>query len=382
MIKKLNKRIQYIIFIPITVLLSVGVCLYLITSFNNTIDITSRLYDRFRPDETIVESEYQVYSFIVENDTVLFSNNNYQSTTYSDIPLDEATLVSKLPISKGYVGTYVFTKTNNQRGTSITLIENTSIVSKLKTYVYTSLVFLVISIFVVWYLAKYLAGVIVKPVENTLESQKRFISDASHELKTPLAVIGANVEVLETKQGSSKWSQYIVQEVKSMNKLVNDLLVLSKMEDVNPNIQTQNLSQLVELYSSVFEPLAYESHLSFDTKIEKDIQYNCASEDIERIVGVLVDNAIKHSDDMVLVTLSKQKHDITLIVSNTGEEIPKEDQSKIFDRFYRVDKSRNREEKRYGLGLSIANSAASRNNASISVHCENHTTSFIVKFKA
>lgn len=382
MIKHLYNKVRWIIFIPITMILCIGISMFLYTSINNTIDITTRLYNTLDQDPNIsstFQTNNSVCKILIEQDGTVLSN---VEMTTSDSTYKIAKTVSKLPFNQGFYSKYVYTIHTSSRGKEITLIENRSVTSRLTGNIYIGVIIFLVLLVILWMASKYIAALIIKPVEEGFDKQKMFISDASHELKTPLAVIGANIEVLENKNGSNKWSQYIVQEVNSMNKLVNDLLLLSKMEDVSVNKQENNLSQLVELYSSVFEPLAFESNIHFETNIEENIQYPCDSNDIERIVSVLIDNAIKHSDEKVLVSLSKQKHDILLTVSNTGVPISEEDQKKIFDRFYRVDKARNRQEKRYGLGLSIASSAASRNNGSISVQCANHITSFIVKFKA
>ena len=221
----------------------------------------------------------------------------------------------------------------------------------------------------------------VKPVEETMEKQKQFISDASHELKTPLAVIEANVDVIEAQTGKSKWLTYIQSEISSMDKLINNLLFLAKTDDVNKAQQTENfnLSEEVNLVSSMFESMSYEKKISMQYNIQEGIKFNGNKEDIKQILSVLIDNAIMHTKEQgkLIVELQKEKN-VILQVKNEGDPIPEEEREKIFERFYRVDKARNRKEKRYGLGLSIAKSIVEQYKGKIEVNCKDGFTTFKV----
>lgn len=257
---------------------------------------------------------------------------------------------------------------------------------KVKTYIRNMIVFSVmvsgLSLMIIYVVSKNVSEIIVKPVEDTLEKQKQFISDASHELKTPLAVIEANADVLENELGNNKWLRYIQNETDSMDKLINELLLLAKIENVDDikNYETFNMSSQVEMCVSVFESMAYEKKVKIVTKIQKDIMLNGNKQDIEHIVSTLLDNAIKHSyaDKNVVVELIKEKNIIILQVKNYGESIPSEQKDKIFERFYRIDKSRNRNEKRYGLGLAIAKTTVLKYKGKIEVECDDGITCFKV----
>lgn len=257
---------------------------------------------------------------------------------------------------------------------------------KVKEHIRNMIVFSVmtsgLSLMIIYAVSKNVSEIIVKPVEDTLEKQKQFISDASHELKTPLAVIEANADVLENEVGNNKWLKYIQNEIDSMDKLINELLLLAKIENVDDkkNYEIFNMSNQVEMCVSVFESMAYEKKVKIITKIQKDIMLNGNKQDIEHIVSILLDNAIKHSeiDKNVVVELIKEKNSIILQVKNYGEPIPSEQKEKIFERFYRIDKSRNRNEKRYGLGLAIAKSTVLKYKGKIEVECDNGTTCFKV----
>ena len=254
--------------------------------------------------------------------------------------------------------------------------------SHVKVVIIFSVVISGLSLIIIYSISKKVANIIVKPVNETLENQKQFISDASHELKTPLAVIEANADVLENEIGENKWLTYIQNETDSMDKLINELLLLAKIENINnvKDYEQFNLSEYVETIASMFESIAFEKQIKIVTKIKNEISINGNKQDIEHIVSTLVDNAIKHSEvgKDVEVELLEEKSNIILQVKNYGESIPKEQQDKIFERFYRVDKSRNRSEKRYGLGLAIAKSTVEKYNGKISVECKNGITIFKV----
>ena len=167
-----------------------------------------------------------------------------------------------------------------------------------------------------------------------------------------------------------------------MDKLVNDLLTLSKMENTdNTNIQRYNLSKEIEMSVSVFESMIYEKEIVLETNIDDEIYFNGDKEDLKHIISIILDNAIKHTEKngMIIVNADKEKNNIKIEIKNQGEPIPEGEQEKIFERFYRVDKARNRSEKRYGLGLSIAKGIVDKYNGEIKASSKDGFTSCTVK---
>lgn len=260
--------------------------------------------------------------------------------------------------------------------------ENRKVNTHIKDVVIFSCAASGLSLIIIYVVSKKVSEIIVKPVEDTLERQKQFISDASHELKTPLAVIQANADVLENEVGNNKWLTYIQNETDSMGTLINELLLLAKMENVDDikNYEMINVSSKVEMCTSAFESMAYEKKVKIVINIQEDIKLNGNKQDIEHIVSTLLDNAIKHSGEgkNINVELSKEKNNIILQIKNYGEPIPEEQKDKIFERFYRLDKARSRNEKRYGLGLAIAKSIVLKYEGKIEVECKNGITCFKV----
>ncbi len=226
---------------------------------------------------------------------------------------------------------------------------------------------------------------LTKPVEKAFEQQKQFLSDVSHELKTPLTVVGANAQKLQKEIGENKWLEYIVNENHRMGKLLNELLTLTRMESpiAETHGQKIDLSRAVTGILLPYESVAYEKGIHFSMDIEDGIFVWGEEEHLKQAVIILVDNAMHHvsKSGQIHVHMDSQRGKVEISVSNTGKEIPKEEQKKIFLRFYRGDKARNRKENRYGLGLAIAKTIVERHKGHIEVLCENGWTRFKIFLK-
>ena len=224
---------------------------------------------------------------------------------------------------------------------------------------------------------------LIKPVEDAFNRQKQFISDASHELKTPIAVISANADILAGDIGENKWLGYIQSESERMSKLINDLLTLTRIEMQSDKAQSTRFdicNTLMEV-TMPFESVSFEKGIILECEPEGEIFINGNEGQIKQVVAILVDNAIKHCYDGGSVTVTvvpAAKSRCKIRVSNTGEPIPEEVRKKIFERFYRADESRNRDNNRYGLGLAIAKQIVDNHNGSIDVSCDMGYTSFEV----
>ena len=271
-----------------------------------------------------------------------------------------------------------------RKGNSLIILDNTKVTNRLRlTFFHYILAFMVGEIFF-FYFAIVLMKKITKPIEETFEKQKRFIVDASHELKTPLSVIMASSEALEEDPKDKKWLKNIKSETERMNNLIMHLLDLAATEEgIEEEKTCENLSKIIELSVLTLESVAYEKDVTLDYQLEEDIKYPLNSNSMKQLVEILLDNAIKHSEVKTKITirLETKKEKIIFTAKNKGKEIPKGEEEKIFERFYRVDKARNREENRYGLGLAIAKNIAISHNGEISAKSENGYTTFKVVFK-
>lgn len=272
-----------------------------------------------------------------------------------------------------------------QAPNTLTIVDNTSAKAKLESLLKTSILIFVLIEIIIIILTVEITRWIIKPVIESFNKQKQFVADASHELKTPIAVIMANAEALEKEPEENKWLNNIKSEADRMNELVTSLLDLAKLEEGKDKEvqQEENLSKIVEMSVLTFESLMYENKIKLQYDIQKDIKAKCNSSQMKQLMAILIDNAIKHSeaDGEINIVLKKQKNDVLMTVSNKGKEIPKEIQEKIFERFYRADESRNRDTNRYGLGLAIAKNIVENHNGKISVESEKGITTFKVVLK-
>lgn len=388
MIDKLRKRIFWIIQISLSVIVLGIIILFTTFSYRNTITSSTMFMDRLEgrmigePRDLNEESNDRYIDGIYR---LQVSNGNV--TSKSDDITDEIKKygieVSNRRSNEGYVGKYIYkVRKIGLNGKEITLIESEDTIKGLKTTIIVSIIIGALGLIIICIIAKKISKTIVKPVEDSFEKQKQFVSDASHELKTPLAVIEANADVLQDKVGENKWITYIQKEVQSMNKLVNDLLVLARMENtkISKN-QKFDLSKEVQMSVSVFESMIYEKKIELETNIIDGIEFNGDKEDIKHIISIILDNAIKHTEEngKIIVNTLKEKNSVKIEIKNQGEPIPEEEREKIFERFYRVDKARNRNEKRYGLGLSIAKGIVDKYNGSIYATSKDGFTIFVVK---
>ena len=392
MINRLRNKIFWIIQISLSIIVIGIVILFASFSYKNTLTSSTMFMDRLEGKMGIKENNPKEFSEEkndreIEGVYKIEVNNNKAMTKSNDVTDELKSLaikVSNRKFDEGYIGNYIYkVRKIGMNGKEVTLIESETTIKELKITIMISIIIGALGIIIIFVIAKKISTTIVQPVENTFEKQKQFISDASHELKTPLAVIEANADVLQDKVGENKWITYIQNEVQSMNKLVNDLLVLARMENKNTsNNQKFNISKEVEMSVSVFESMMYEKKITLETNINERIDFNGDKEDIKHIISILIDNAIKHTEEngKIIVNTVKEKNNIKIEVKNQGKPIPEEERQKIFERFYRVDKARSRSEKRYGLGLSIAKGIVEKYKGTISVSCKDGFTSFIVRF--
>ncbi len=269
-------------------------------------------------------------------------------------------------------------------GESMVVINLKEVTAKLRQFLLLSLLLFVILEAAVIFLSRLIARWIVSPAVMSFQKQKEFIADASHELKTPLAVIMASADELgregATGEERKNYLENIRYESERMNRLILGLLELSRLEDGDLRSQhkEEDLSRLIEKTALVFEGVAFEQEVSIETDIEAGLHFCCNKDEMEKMLAALLDNAVKHSykGTAICVRARKSKGKIQIGITNRGDPISPEDAQRIFERFYRADKARSRAESRYGLGLAIAKKIAQNHNGDIRAYSENGQTIF------
>ena len=199
----------------------------------------------------------------------------------------------------------------------------------------------------------------ISPYIKNAEAQKQFITNASHELKTPLAVISANTEVIELTGGKNEWTESTIKQVNRMSELISQLVVLSRLEEREDIVLTDvDISHEASEVSDSFKTVAETQGKSLNASIEPDIHVLGDQKGVHELINILADNAVKYCDDggEVGITLNRKGRNVFMIVSNNFKDGGGIDYKRFFDRFYREDQSHNSEKKGYGIGLSMADS--------------------------
>ena len=332
--------------------------------------------------------DYNFYTFILDRDNNIIHKISHSEKNLDNKIINKANRIasnnykSNIKVSSLYFSDISY---NFKSGEYLVIVDTSNIRYRLSSLLLISIFIFGLSEILVYYVSKKITKWITDPVEETFNKQKEFIADASHELKTPLAVIMASVSCIESDKKSEKWLNNIKTESDRMNNLITKLLDLSKSENKdNKQIYTlNNLSKIVEKRALVLESLAFENNVEINNEIENDIMFKCNGVDIDAVVNVLIDNAIKHSykNTAIKIKLYKNKNEIILEVINSGKDIPTDECDKIFERFYRSDKSRNRDSNRYGLGLAIAKNIVNNHDGQIKAYSRDNLTTFKVIFK-
>ena len=396
--KELNRKVFITIFSILSLFVFIGISIYNLQSYKKEYDGLYRNLnfindfkvpknnDIVRPKEidNMMFMEYEVYTIILEQDEVSkiigHSNNNskfdVQRALHQIIKNGQGLKTGNL-----YFSSYSY----NWSGDTVVIINNKDINNRLVLTLLESLLVLATMEIIIYFVTHFLTKKITYPAEESFNKQKEFIADASHELKTPLAVILASSDELKSDKKNSKYIENIKYESERMNKLIKELLDLSKLEDgvSIKNYKEENLSKIIEKISLTFEGIAFENNINIETNIDENIMFNCSKEEIEKLISILLDNAIKHSykESTIKVNTIKEKNSIAIEVSNVGDPISPGDEEKIFERFYRSDKSRNRDSNRYGLGLAIAKNIVINHGGSIKAYSKDNKTTFKIVFK-
>ncbi len=246
---------------------------------------------------------------------------------------------------------------------------------------YASIVICLGVLIIVFWPVYYLSERMIQPELRNIERQKQFITNASHELKTPLAVIRANTELIELMEGENEWTTSTLRQVDRMNGLIKNLVTIARAEEKADKsaLAEVDVSAAVQDTVDTFTPVASQDGKEMVGEIEANVRLVADEGAIRQLASLLLDNAIKYCDDggKVVAQLSKKGKGIRLVISNSyaaGESI---DYSRFFERFYREDSSHNTEKGGYGIGLSIAESIVHSYNGSISATWKGGMISFV-----
>ena len=262
--------------------------------------------------------------------------------------------------TRGFIGDYRWLRAETEEGTLLLFLDCGRSLDTFRSFLLTSVAVSLLGLLAVFLLILAFSGRVVRPVAESYEKQKRFITDAGHEIKTPLAIIEADADVLEMElEGESEWLSDIRLQTRRLTDLTNDLVYLSRMEERQNAAQQVDfpLSDVVDETAQSFQSRAMQKRQTFTAGIEQNLTLHGDEKAIRQLVSILLDNAVKYAPEggRIELRLERQGRNAALSVWNTtATRIPRESMDRLFDRFYRTDPSRSSATGGHGIGLSIA----------------------------
>lgn len=281
--------------------------------------------------------------------------------------------------TKGFIDQYKYlsVSTTNTNGDNMVLyvfINCSKELMTIRTYALASIGISIIGLLVVFVLVCFFSKTVTKPMAESYEKQKRFITDASHEIKTPLTIIDANTEVLEMMEGENEWTVSIRKQIARLTALTEKLVFLSRMDEDSTRLEMLefNISDAILDTAMPFETVAESKGKTLDISVAPDINYTGSETNIRQMVSLLLDNAIKYSSENGSIRLNFSTNGKLKILSvwNTVDEIETGKLDYLFERFYRIDKSRNSKTGGFGIGLSVVQAIVQAHNGKVSAKSE------------
>lgn len=313
------------------------------------------------------------YSVALSYEGEVLETDTSDNGVYEETELEQlAALIAAGEKTRGMKGDLLYVVSDKPGYILVAFMDNRIMHESINTLFRYTLIFGGAALAALFFLAVYLAKRIVQPLEESYRKQKQFISDAGHELKTPIAVVNANAEMLQREIGENRWLANIEYENERMRLLVGQLLELAKTENTVPHIKRLDLSRLVTGEVLPFESVAFEKGLSIETDIAPGLYVSGDNSQLKQLTSILVDNALRHSGQgkCVSVILTENRGFAQLSVVNAGAPIPQKHMEHLFERFYRLDEARSDEEHHYGLGLAIAKAIVVSHKGKIEVRCD------------
>lgn len=271
---------------------------------------------------------------------------------------------------RGWMKDYRYKRYQTKHGTTIVYVDGSMNRFMSNRMLFAAGAVLIISAFAIWIIAIVFSKRAVRPVAESYEKQKQFITDANHELKTPLTLVMTNLDILEAEIGENEWLSDIRSEGERMSALVNQLVVLSRMDEEKTNLQMQQfcLSEMIMDVVSEFQLLAQDRGKVMTAQVDSGVNYTGDEEAVRRVISILLDNAVKYCDDggEIELRLERKKHPV-LYVENAYANVGETEFGKLFDRFYRADRARTFTGG-FGVGLSIARAIVTQHKGEISAY--------------
>lgn len=338
--------------------------------------------------EENIEMQYERRFFTVTfiSDTELVINLDNIAAVDTETAVRYAFELNSKGRNKGFKGYYRYMKTsviteNGEKNMYIFLDCNRELLT-FYNFLFTSITVSVIGLLLVLMLLIVFSKFAIKPIAESYEKQKRFVTDASHELKTPLTIISANADVLEIEQGNNEWIDSIRNQVMRLKDFTEKLVLLAKMDEEGAplNKQAFSLSDVVKNSVENFRASIDVGHKTLACDIDSEINYYGDQEMIKVLADVLIDNAVKYSNDggTIHISLKADYNNCIFTVYNTAEYIDVDKLDMIFERFYRLDESRNSGMGGHGIGMSAAKAIVTAHGGTITADSDGESMTITV----
>ena len=304
-----------------------------------------------------------------EDGTVQSSDTGQIAAVDFSMAVRYAKSILKSGKTQGFVGNYRYLVSDDADKVQIVFLDCGRTLSGFWRFLVISVWVAAFGLVAVFILIFLFSKRIIRPMSENYEKQKRFITDAGHEIKTPLTIIDADADVLEMELGENEWLADLRKQTRRMTALTNDLIYLSRMEKAKNGMPMIDfpLSDVTEEVADSFVMMAKAQNKKFTSSIEPYLTLHGDEKSIRQLISVLLDNALKYADPegVISLELEKKGRNIRLSVYNTTAHISQEDTAHLFERFYRSDKSRNSDTGGYGIGLSIASAVVTAHKGKI-----------------
>lgn len=337
--------------------------------------------------ETPFDSRYFVVTLDADNH-ILTTDTNHIAAISEEDAKSYALLLAQKNKTQGFLSYYRYTavRQTTENGEDVVMylfLDCQKDLSTFYNFLWASIGISVLGLVLVFSLVLFFSRLIVRPIAESYEKQKQFITNASHEIKTPLTIIDANTEVLEMEQGENEWTISTHNQIKRLSELTGKLVFLSRMDEESTrlNMLDFSLSDAVLETAKPYETVAATQHRTFSYEIAPDIRYHGDESTIRQLVSLLLDNAVKYSSEggQIRLALCLSGKNKILTVWNTTEQLACGKQDILFERFYRPDASRNSDTGGHGIGLSVAQAIVHAHKGKISARSEDgHSILFTV----
>lgn len=324
------------------------------------------------------------FSVWLDDEKQIVNTNMDSVSTITEQDVEDYTdKVLKRGKERGWIGDYRYRIMDTENGTTVVFVNGNTYNNTSNRLLFTALLVLLGSASLILILTVVVSKRAVRPVAESYEKQRQFITDANHELKTPLTLILSNLDIVESELGKNEWLDDIRSEGERMGLLINQLVTLSRMDESTDSVMREefNLSSAVADTVSEFESLAEERGHTLTSSISPSVYYYGDESLIRRLTAILLDNAIKYCDagGNIQLSLTFRRHPV-LTVENTYQDVDKLELNRLFDRFYRADKARTFSGS-FGIGLSIAQSIVKSHKGNIAAYRKSGIIGFRVELK-